>query len=247
VEKLKEVINTLKGLKNKKAFIFIDPYDYKHIKASHIKALLEHKNAEVLLWQPTQFMYRFEKNGTPQALKDFIEELVPYEQWKHSENAFVFIDQLRESFKRSLGDDYFVDTFTIQKDPRTVFCLYFFSSHIRGFEKMLEAKWDLDDEEGKGWEYLGQPDLFAAFTKTNVLEEKLKVFLKEPRTNAELYQFVLHAGFLTTHTNDVLRSLQGSGQLDVKLGDGTQARKGSFYVSYDSYRDSPDKVNIKCK
>jgi three-Cys-motif partner protein len=72
----------LQKLKSEKAFVFIDPYEYKHIKISQIKELLSNKKTEVLLWLPTQFMYRFESNGTPQALKDFIEELVPYKNWK---------------------------------------------------------------------------------------------------------------------------------------------------------------------
>lgn len=40
------------------------------------------KKAEVLLWLPTQFMYRFSRNGTPEALLSFIEELTDYKEWK---------------------------------------------------------------------------------------------------------------------------------------------------------------------
>ena len=83
----------LKRLKNEKAFVFIDPYEYKHIKIRHIKNLLLSKKSEILLWLPTQFMYRFEASEIPVALKDFIEEIVPYENWKKSDDVWSFINQ----------------------------------------------------------------------------------------------------------------------------------------------------------
>ena len=174
------LLTTLPKLKleNQKAFIFIDPYEYKHIKASQIKNLMAKGNAEVLLWLPTQFMYRFASNGTPEALKDFIVELIPnFNEWRPG-NVWNFVLQLKEGFQAFLGDKFFVDIFTIQKDINTVFCLFFFTSHIKGFEKMLEAKWEIDTEQGKGWDYSGnQPSLFHD-QKTNPLEEKLREYLK---------------------------------------------------------------------
>jgi three-Cys-motif partner protein len=243
---LKKLTTLLPSLKNEKIFIFIDPYEYRHIRANDIKNLLVNKNAEVLLWLPTQQMYRFHQNGTPESLKDFIDELVPYTQWKESSSPWEFVEQVNNGFRGYMGDDYFVDKFTIQKDPRTVFCMYFFSSHIRGFEKMLEAKWEIDNEQGKGWEYDTQPTLFTEI-KTNPLADQLKQFLKDGRTNSAVYNFTLHSGFLPKHTNEVLTRWQEQGNLTVLLEDGQAARKKAFYVSYDNYRDFPKKVIIKIK
>ena len=245
-DELKNLIESLPNLKNEEAFVFIDPYEYKHIKASHIRDLLRSKNAEVLLWLPTQFMYRFESNGTPQALKDMIEELVPFDRWKQSDSVWQFIDQLKSELRNYLGHEFFVDTFTIQKDPQTVFCLFFFSSHIRGFEKMLEAKWAMDQDSGKGWKYHKQQDLFAAL-ETNVLEEQLKLFLNVGKTNGEIYEFTLHAGFLPTHAVEILTSLQDNGTLEVLCKNGEPARKKAFYISYKNYKIEPQKVKIKLK
>jgi three-Cys-motif partner protein len=246
LEEVNKLVTLLPTIKNEKVFIFIDPYGYKHIRTSDLANLLKNKNAEVLLFLPTQFMYRFDKEGTPESLKDFIDELVPYKDWKATDSIWEFINQLKEAFRAYLGTSFFVDTFTIQKDPHTVFCLFFFSSHIRGFEKMLEAKWQIDNEEGKGWEYDAQPSLFASF-KTNPLAEKLMELLKESKTNAQVYNFTLHSGFLPKHTNEVLTALQNQDKLNVTLEGGKDARKKSFYISYDNYRDNPKKVNIKTK
>lgn len=66
VERLSKLFKTFK---NEKAFVFIDPYGYKDIKSEQIKALIDcNKKSEILLWLPTQHMYRFSDNGTPEAL-----------------------------------------------------------------------------------------------------------------------------------------------------------------------------------
>lgn len=244
-EEVKKLVEQFTKLKNEKAFVFIDPYGYKHIKASDLKSLLKTKKSEVLLFLPTQFMYRFDQNGTPEALKDFIEELVDYKDWKENDSVWKFINQLKEAFRLYLGDEFFVDTFTIQKDANTVFCMFFFSSHIRGFEKMLEAKWDIDTEEGKGWEYnAAGPSLFYEY-RMNPLEDKLNPFLQESRTNGDIYVFTLHAGFLPTHATEILNAWQKDGKISIERTDGGKLRKGAFYISYDNYRDEPTKVLIK--
>lgn len=244
-EKLLAELPKIKVL-NQKAFIFIDPYEYKHIKANQIKNLMSSGNSEVLLWLPTQFMYRFACNGTPVALKDFIVEIIPnFKEWKPG-NVWSFVDQLKHGFQSFLGDTYFVDNFTIQKDTNTVFCLFFFTSHIKGFEKMLEAKWEIDTEQGKGWNYTGNlPSLFYEY-KTNPLELKLSEFLKEKkRCNGELYEFTLRQGFLPKHTNEILINWQKSGQLDVLTESGEKARKRSFYIAYSYYKNEYQKVTFK--
>lgn len=241
------VISFAKTLKNEKAFVFIDPYGYKEIRATEIKSILETKKTEVLLFLPTQFMYRFDDNGTPESLIDLLDDLVVYENWERNDSVIQFIDQFKEGFKKHLGQDYFVDTFTIQKDKKTMFCLFFFSSHIRGFEKMLEAKWDIDKEEGRGWSYEQSGNLFSAF-KTNPLEDGLlKYLVEKPRNNIEIYNFTLHQGFLPKHVNEVLTQLQIDQKIDVNLPDGIKARKGAFYISYDHYKSKEFKVLITLK
>lgn len=245
--KLLEILPKLKSLRQK-AFIFIDPYEYKHIKAGQIKNLMSNGSSEVLLWLPTQFMYRFAANGTPEALKDFIVEIIPnFAQWTPG-NVWDFIAQLKDGFQAFLGTEYFVDTFTIEKDKNTVFCLFFFTSHIKGFEKMLEAKWEIDTEQGKGWDYQGnQPSLFHS-QKTNLLEQKLKKFLSgNKRYNGEIYEFTVRQKFLPKHTNEIFTDWQNENKLVVLTAEGKPARKSSFYIAYNYYRDDTKKVNFNLK
>ncbi|CAM4389546.1 three-Cys-motif partner protein TcmP [Zobellia nedashkovskayae] len=242
---IQELPKELSKYKNEKAFIFIDPYGYKEVKAEHILNLLEcKKKSEVLLWLPIQHMYRFSKNGTPSVLDNFNTQLGINKD--SISNEWDYIGFLKEGFQEYIGNNFFVDSFSLKKEENTVFCLFFFSSHIRGYEKMLETKWQIDKEQGKGWEYSGnQPTLFSEI-KTNPLEEDILKFLKEtPRKNGEIYEFTLRKGFLTTHATQVLKKIQSLNKISTVEKDGSKARKGSFYINYENYKNNFDRITVK--
>jgi len=247
---LPDVIRQINALKKEKAFVFIDPYGYKDIKVADIKSLLQSGKSEVLLFLPTQFMFRFETKGTPECLVDFISELMPVEQWPVSETGIDFIENLTEAFRNILGRDYFVDSFIITRDKNQFFCLFFFTSHIYGFDRMLDAKWKIDEEEGRGWQYQSENSLFSQVEKkanTFKFEEKIIDFLKTERTNGQVYEFRVHNGHLQSHANEILNKLQDSGKLNSVKADGTPARKSSFYLGYKDYRNEPNKIKLKIK
>ncbi len=231
VQKLSSIFQ---NFKNERGFVFIDPYGYKDVKAEHIEQLMNcNKKSEVLLWLPVQFMYRFTENGTPEALQSFIQELGLVEHLENVKNIWKYIETIKIGFQNYLGNNYFVDNFSLQKDENYVVCLYFFTSHIRGFEKMLEAKWEIDSEQGRGWKYSGNgPTLFSE-QKTNDLEDKLKDFLKQgKRFNYDVYEFTLRQGYLPKHTNEILTNWQNNNILEVKLANNEKARKKAFYIKY---------------
>ncbi|MEO0556201.1 MAG: three-Cys-motif partner protein TcmP [Bacteroidota bacterium] len=237
------IASKIERFKKEKAFIFIDPYGYKEIRASEIKKLMRAKKSEVLLFLPTQFMYRFDENGTPESLVELLDELVDYRGWQKTTSVFQFISQMKNGFRKHLGREFFVDTFTLERDPSSIFCLFFFSSHIRGFEKMLETKWELDHEQGRGFRFEATIDLFTT-QKTNPLAEKLSAFLAKPKDNSQVYEFVLQNGFLPKHANEIFKVWQRDGMLNVQLANGVKARKSSFYISYDHFKNEPQKVTF---
>jgi three-Cys-motif partner protein len=241
-DEVKRLSDSFSKFKNEKGFVFIDPYGYKDVKATHIKQLLNcKKKSEVLLWLPIQFMYRFSGSGMPESLSNFINELDISEKMDNCNSVWDFISTLKNGFQSYLGKDYFVDNFSLKKEENTVFCLYFFTSHIKGFEKMLEAKWEIDSEQGRGWEYLGnQPSLFYD-DKTNELEDKLKEFLKVKRYNSEVYEYTLRQGYLPKHTNQIFEVWQKNNIFEVYLLNGEKARRKSFYIKYFKPSDENNK------
>ena len=247
---LQRVVQVTKNFKNEKAFIFIDPYGYKDVRVSDIIRLLEPGCNEVLLFLPTQFMFRFESKGTPESLVSFIEEIMPKEEWPESETGIEFIENLTDAFKKAVTHKYFVDSFIIARDKNQFFCLFFFTSHIYGFDRMLDAKWKIDEEEGRGWQFEEENTLFSQVQKTpNTLkfERSLIEYLGRLRSNAEVYEFTLRNSHLPAHTNEILLKLQKDGKLITLKNDNTPARKSAFYINYSSYRDEPNKITLKLK
>lgn len=245
-----EITAEIKKFKKHKAFVFIDPYGYKDVMFSDIKALLETKKSEVLLFLPTQFMFRFEEKGTPECLIEFIKELMPVSDWPTSDTSIDFIENLKDAFRKRLGNEYYVDSFIISRSTNQFYCLFFFTSHIYGFDRMLDAKWKIDEEQGRGWSYQSENNLFNQLEKkadTYKFENKLVEYLKTERSNGDLYEFRVHNGHLETHANEILLKLQNEGRLNSLKADGTPARKSSFYLSYKEYKKEPKKIKIKLK
>jgi hypothetical protein len=113
---------------------------------------------------------------------------------------------------------------------------------------MLDTKWKIDEEDGRGWKYQEGNSLFAQVEKkanTHKFEQKLLYFLTSEKTNGDVYEFHLRHGHVAAHANDILSKLQREGRLVVTKKDGTSARKSSFYLNYTDYRDNPDKIKLK--
>ncbi len=250
IELYPKIINKIKALGNEKLLLFIDPYGYKEIKPIHIKNFLENKKSEIILFLPISHMYRFANKSIDDEFQGGIplrKFLLPLfgENYPEFRNVFDFINKLRDAFRTFLEPDFFVDTFTIQRDKQNVYCLFFFTSHIKGFETMLGAKWDLDEKQGKGFRIeKGQTSLFTEIETSNysqILENHISSV--DFRTNKEIYQFGLENGFLPKHSVQVFKKWQkDNSKFKVLLKNGSEAKKGAFYISYKNWKNNPDKI-----
>ena len=210
-------VNLAKANKDARALFFIDPFGYKSIRPSDIHRILESLNSEVLLWLPIAQMYRFadsvaqsEYPGS-QHLKEFLTALFGNNLPVFRSSPFVFIDKLKEKFREYLKDlNVFVDTFYLERDTSNVYCLFFFTRNIRGFGKMVETKWKMDVNRGKG-HTIEKTLSFLSELELSGYKQKLKDFIsKDYRTNMEIYQFGLENGFLPKHSKTVLDEMKES-------------------------------------
>lgn len=230
-----------------KRFYFVDPYGYSQVKLSDILSLINVEGSELLLFQPSSFLFRFSEKGTPEALSGFMEELSKGNPWPSGLDAMGYIQHTKKLLRQRLTGTHFVDSFTIQKDPKTIYCLFFFTGHIRGFEKMLEAKWKFNRETGQGWHYssaAGENDLFDRPTaQTHTLEKALNERLQGGGfvTNAEIYRVTLENGFLPKHSKEILTAWQKSGTIHVEP---PPPRSGVFYLDYKEHEKKSRIVKI---
>ncbi|NUM80556.1 three-Cys-motif partner protein TcmP [bacterium] len=228
-------LNTMPA--NTRALIFIDPYGYKDVRPSHLANLLGNQKTEIIFFVPISFMYRFAEKSTSDptfsggaSLKKFLEELGIFDNDKF-ESVDVFIHQLKNKFRILFNQLTYVDTFTIKRDAQNTYALFFFTHNETGFRKMLETKWEIDRNQGKGHRLDANPALFSDMEISGYKIE-LKEYIKSgKRTNHDVFKFGLNRGYLPKHTNQTLHDLETEGlKIIVTSQNGDRVRKSAYYL-----------------
>lgn len=253
---LANIANWLAKTRNdERNLLFIDPYGYKTIHKDTIDNLMRNGKTEIILFLPVSFMHRFKDYAfDPEAsesivpLRKFTEDFFPVDHpmrnCEEGMNVHDYIDFLKEAF--SYGGKYYTASYQIEREKGKFFALFFMTSNLLGFEKILEVKWKLDEEDGNGFvltkasPYVQSSFFEDVFTEekrqqhSKILREYIIDFLKKPRHNGEMYEFVMRKGYTKAHASAVLKQLQVEGRLDVvEIKTGILMRKGSFYVNYE--------------
>jgi hypothetical protein len=254
-----EVSRTASDTRN---IIFIDPYGYKNIKKETLYHLMENSKTEIILFLPISHMHRFtqiamqdEETSQYAPLRTFVNSFFPenHKMMTEKVNVMEYIQFISEALKYQRK--FYTTSYYIERDATNHFALFFMTSHIFGFEKILDVKWTLDDEAGRGFKIPQQQKglfdgEFAEETKNkNVqkLESILLQFLTEPKTNRQVYEFTLENEFLPKHTTEVFDKWQQHNPkfkvYDIKTR--KEARKKSFYVSWSNYKDNKVKFILE--
>lgn len=252
-----EINNTSSNTRN---LVFIDPYGYKEIKKELLLDLMKNGYTEVILFLPISHMQRFTNAAIKdedsitqyEPLRDFVYSFFPDTDHPIRQNtvkAIDYINYVANALK--FNNKFFATSYFIERDKANIFALFFISSNIFGFEKILETKWKLDEEHGGGFRLPAKDLTLNMFADEFALETKnenarrlrgvLEEALKSPKTNNEIYELVVRNEFLPKHANEVLKDLQNTNPkfkvLDISTG--KEARKKSFYLTYKNYTSEP--------
>lgn len=261
-DKIIQQINTQQ--RSERNLIFIDPYGYKDIHKNDIYRLLNNRKTEILLFLPISFIYRFTdisltdtENPKYNKIRDFISEFFNRSHPINNaicENAFELIQYIKQALE--FNQEYYTTYYYIERSKSNYFALFFITSNLLGLEKVLESKWDLDELNGEGFNYISIEDenpLFASQIKEekkvaniNNLVSLIKKYISQTTVdNKMLYEYILRNDFLPKHANIVLKMLQENSEVLVwDIEKDQKSRKGSFYLSYRNYKDHP-KVSFK--
>ena len=230
-----------------KSLFFIDPYGYKKIHPEQIKKILSLKSTEVLLFLLASNMYRFanaclETNFCgSQPLYIFLTKLFNSSKIRF-QSVDDFIIKCKNQFVHYLSSlQIFVDSFSIQRDQSKTYVLYFFTNNCLGFEKMLEAKWKLDEERGHGFRLSRQMDLFSGVDHSDY-PKLIEGFVAENEmvTNGQLYIFGLKNGYLPKHTKKVLKKIESQNRsFEIISLDGKKPR--GYYIQYKNCGSNPER------
>lgn len=221
-----------------KALLFIDPWGYKDIRTADLRAALAGGHSEVLLFLPTEMMYRFadkayhEDFDGGQALKDWLTELFP-EALPVFTNVHDFIRQFRNRLRAMLEVPY-SSHFTLETANRNTYSLFYFTSNRTGLLKMLESQWKEDPGAGTG--HRADQNLTLSLFRPGVMANypaRVENYLTAApsRTNEDLLEFGLSEGFLPKHTAEVLKTLTATDRLTTWEPGCPKLRKNAFYLT----------------
>ena len=237
--------------------IFIDPYGYKEIKKETLQRLLKNRRTEIIVFLPIAQMQRF----TTKALSSDLKPYEPLKKFVHSFfpsnhpirvkkiSAIDYISSVKEALRFK---EYYSTSYFIERDNSNYYALFFISPSLFGFQKILEVKWQLDEEDGGGFK---QPNLnrslFDDEEKDLIkqdnykrLEQILEDCLQSPKNNKEIYEIILMKEFLPKHATEIIRNWEKekSNFKVVEFLNQKPARKNSFYINWENYKINEPRV-----
>lgn len=250
--------------KDVRNLLFIDPYGYKSIHKDTLDRLMSNGKTEVLLFLPVSFMHRFTHvafderrlKGT-EPLRAFISDFFPEDHPVRSDepmDVVQYISELNRAF--SYNNRYYTASYEIQRDVKNYFALFFICSNLLGFEKVVEVKWALDDDYGRGFRMDNNAGMFPEFVEEFKLQreeervELMRVALlhrlqKRGMTNGQIYEYTLRMGYRPTVAVTALKQLQADDMIEVNSIGIRKVRKGAFYLNYKDYREPVIEVRLK--
>lgn len=236
ITKQQEIISRFNTIKT---LYFIDPFGYSNAQPDDLLGLKANPNAEIILFLPASFMYRFVNthivNASLEKWKDFIGQTT----------ACPGVDQLVNSINDSfLKHGYYSGYFILQNQScGNKYALLFISSNLLGLQKFNEIIWILDPQEGfrmdSDFTTLVIPSISEdLFTKTLYkmkfdLIEHVKSLPTQAISNNSLYEYLILNHFLPKHFNRVFRDDQFFTIEYMNTG-----KKGT-YIDYKYFKDSP--------
>jgi len=238
------IANTINELyrlnNNNRALLFIDPWGYKDIEPKQLKTILQNGKTEIILFLPVYLMYMFTNKAISEdkfpggkPLQLFIRELFGTES-PDLKSELKYINSLTKQFKKYLSIN-FSTSFSIERNPGHYFSLFFFTNNKKGFQKMLETKWKLDEQNGRGYKIAVDKTQTSMFEITEVANynELVINFIKENGsvTNNQLLDFGLNNEYLPKHTKMVLDGLKTENKIKLTSGDNQPAL--GWYIDND--------------
>lgn len=247
---------------NARNLIFIDPYGYKEIKKATLLKLLENHRTEIILFLPIAQMHRFTTTALDSDLKPYEalrEFVLSFFEGDHpiKHGGVKAIDYIQHITEALRFGRYFSTSYYIERDDSNYYALFFISPRAIGIEKILEVKWQLDEMEGRGFKQPKAQTSFLDLLERDEIEhenydrlEKILIeLLQTPKNNNEIYEVVLRSEFRPKHANEVFKNWQDDGKnfKVMEVATGKDARKGSFHLKWEHYRDKDIKVIFELK
>ena len=218
-------------------FFFLDPFTYSDVGIDDVKGFMDIPSAEVLLFLPTFFSYRFIKCADEVgALKNFLENFT-----ERGCANYTDINDFNESIRQKLlkyNDLKYVRSVGLNDGARKN-ALFYLTKHITGMLLMNKLVWNVG-QDGVTIKAKREPTLFNLSTITRNFVRVKKMFreyikVKGRISNVEIIDFVAQSCFDTTYANDILKEMKKQGLITVEHKKHDKTR--GFYVADNNWKD----------
>ena len=216
--------------RNSYQLFFLDPFGYTQISKETVDRICSHSHSECLWFIPVSDMGRFlsianQVDGLARFMKEYG---ITYEAHQGKNITLKSVTILKDAFA-SKYPDHCVAVAKL-KATHGVYALYFMTKHIRGLDKFVEiVNWVAEQSQGQ----------FELFNDTED-DKAILQFLSEEQSNNEVYKWMLKQGRAPKSARKTLMVMEENGKINVRPTDATQQRrKGSFYLNYQHYQQSP--------
>ncbi len=221
---------------NRFEIFYLDPFGYTQIKRASIDRIMKRPMAECFLFVPVSRIAQYVKCKKP--LEEQEESVARFLREYKMDIQKIDVQKIKlkdwgEFIKESLAELYggkHVGMVTLQTKKRNNdYALYFIGNHIYGLDRFVEC---VNGVEGSK---KGQMSFFSE--ENEKFKSKLCKYLSEPRTNHDLYVWMLEQGWSSARTNNVLTGLEEKEHVVVDAIPGSKGRRGKyFYLNYDNYK-----------
>lgn len=195
--------------KNYYKLIFLDQYGIQYI--NKVGEFLR-KGTDILIFISSGHCRRFLEE---ESFQKYLDSIISKKDFKGKSN-YETHRIIAQCFKKKYEGSY-IAPFSLVKDNENINGLIFISNHQKGQEQFLKTAWAVDKDFGEGNINLDRDytkDKESLFYSTDEPSQKYKKyknilieFLQEARSNVEIKSFSLDNGFLSTHTNKILKEI----------------------------------------
>lgn len=235
-DQLRSMLDSLEadGRRLAPTFAFVDPFGFSGVPFDLMQRILRFPKCEVFVNVMVEFINRFLEHPNDKVVAHFPKTFGTDEVLDIPTKSGNRVEMLLKLYERQLKTcASYVDRFDMhgRRDQKT-YSLFFATNNARGFEKMKEAMWSLDQISGSRFSDASPEEFqFTLFGFEPLWEHLHQRFSGTTVPMSAIERFVIEqTRYLPKHARDVLRKHEEQGDVVVHPVAGSTRRKGTFPV-----------------
>ncbi|MDO9532125.1 MAG: three-Cys-motif partner protein TcmP [Deltaproteobacteria bacterium] len=239
-------IHSYRATQKSHNLFFIDPHGYTQVSIENLKRLFTMERSDFLIFIPIYHLFRFKEVVAAQTkpVSEFLKALgINDDDIVRADDVNKFADLIVESLRNISITQWVYKHIIENRIYNSSYCLFFITHNIRGAEKFLEAKHELE-KEIKSKERQLSFDFVADLNRKSIL-----YFIEYEKSydNIALYELGIIYGFLPKDINQELTKLEHDNKIEICEFPNKKRQRKGFYINYDHHTRGDRIISITFK